>query len=257
MEIHPDTLVTNEETMDDLILGGLKIIQPRQGYRFSIDSILLAHFPDLQGRPRVFDLGTGNGVIALLLAQRHPEAQIVGVDIQEQMAARARRSVVLNRLQEQITIYHTDLREIAVGWEAEQADLVVSNPPFWKVGQGKISQDPEQAVARHELMVTLSQIIAAGKYLLKPGGRLALILPAYRLGETLEEIRQQGLAPYRLRMVHPLINRDAGHFMLEALRGRSVDLKILPPLIIYEHPGVYGEELTRLYRLPRREEQGI
>lgn len=248
-----DYLVGEEETLDDLVLGSLKIIQPRKGYRFSIDAVLLAHFPEMDGVETVVDLGMGNGVMALLLAYRNPQASITGVEIQKQMVQRARRSVLYNHLEQRITITQADINRIPDCWSAGQADLVVANPPFWKKGQGQVSQDPEQAIARHELQVNLSGVVRAARHLLKPGGRFALLQPARRLSEALYEFHQQGLSPQRLRLIHPLANREAGHFLLEAVPLCSSPLRILPPLVIYQSPGIYGEEIRLLYREPQRE----
>lgn len=245
----------SDETWDDLILGGLKIIQPRSGYRFSIDSVLLAHFPDLDNDMQVFELGTGSGVIALLLAYRHKGIHITGLEIQEQMVSRARRSVQYNKLEEQITIVQADINEITGYWPKAQADLIVCNPPFWKKGQGKISLDPEQAVARHELKVTLPAILQASAHLLKPGGRLAMVLPARRLAELFSELVPAALRPVRLRMIHPTMDREAGHFLIEAGKNTRGELVILPPLIVYDRPGVYSQEIQQLYKQSPGEER--
>lgn len=242
--------LSSQESLDDLILGDLKIIQPRSGYRFSIDSVLLAHFPEMSGNLQVFDLGTGNGVIALLMACRNPQAQITGLEIQEQMVERAQRSIQYNRLEKQVNIVTADINDIPHAFSAAQADLVVSNPPFWKRGHGKTSINREQAIARHELQVTLTAIIRAAYYLLKPAGSLALILPAYRFYETLSELTRQGFGLTRLRLIHPTAQREAGHFLVEAARDIKGQLKILPPLTIYQAPGVYAQELQQLYGRP-------
>jgi len=244
-----------DESWDDLILGGLKIIQPRSGYRFSIDAVLLAHFPDLYDGMQVFDLGTGSGVIALLLAYRHKGIHITGLDIQEQMVDRARRSVQYNKLEKRITIIKADINQVTGYWPPAQADLVVCNPPFWKKGQGKVSLDPEQAVARHELKVTLPAILQAGAHLLKTGGRLAMVLPARRLTELFSELAPVGLKPVRLRMIHPTIDREAGHFLIEAGKGTRGEMTIMPPLIIYERAGVYTQEIQHLYERSPGEER--
>lgn len=245
----------SDECWDDLILGGLKIIQPRSGYRFSIDAVLLAHFPDLYDGMQVFDLGTGSAVIALLLAYRHGGINITGLEIQEQMVNRARRSVQYNKLEKQITIVQADINQITGDWPAAQADLIVCNPPFWKKGQGKVSLNPEQAVARHELKVTLPAILQASAHLLKTGGRLAMILPACRLQELFYEVELAGLKPVRLRMIHPTIDREAGHFLIEAGKGTRANLTILPPLVVYERAGVYSQEIQHLYNLSPGEER--
>lgn len=244
----------SDESWDDLILGGLHVIQSRSGYRFSIDAVLLAHFPEVFDGMQIFDLGTGSGVVALLLAYRHSGVHITGLEIQEQMVDRARRSVHYNHLDERITIQQADINQIPSLWTAAQADLVVCNPPFWKNGQGKISRNPEQAIARHELKVCLEAVIKAGSHLLKPGGRLAMILPARRLPELFQHLSQSKLSPARLRMIHPAPGREAGHFLIEAVKRTGSEITILPPLIIYARTGEYSSEIKSMYSLPAGED---
>jgi tRNA1Val (adenine37-N6)-methyltransferase len=163
------------ESIDDLILGNMKIIQPRQGYRFSIDSVILAFFADAGKAKQAVDLGTGSGVIPLLLAYQNQDLKIIGIEIMVAAADRARRSVAYNGLADRINIVDGDIKNINSLLPPGTADLVVANPPFWKKGEGRISQNPEQAVARHEVKVELPEIIAAAAYLLALRGRLCMI----------------------------------------------------------------------------------
>ena len=172
--------MVNQDTLDDLLINDLKVFQARQGYRFSIDAVLLAHFPELEAVKNIIDIGTGSGVIPLLLSQR-TRANITGIEIQEAMAARAAKSVELNNLEGQINIIRADINRIQNLLPAGCADLVVSNPPYWKKGEGKLSANPEEAVARHEIALTLEQLIRQAAYLLVPRGKLALIQRADRL----------------------------------------------------------------------------
>lgn len=241
-------IINAEETLDDLILGNMKIIQATRGYRFSLDAVLLAHFPKFTGVSRVVDLGTGNGVIPLLLAVRAPEVRISGVEIQPAMVDRARRSVRLNGLANRIEIIQEDIKEIAKSLPGGCAELVLSNPPFWRKGAGYISINPEEAIARHELNLTLEELVQQGTYLLCQGGRMAIILRAERLAEAIEIFRHHKLYLKRLRMVHSFIDRDAGLVLLEGQKNRPGSLAILPPLVIYEKPGEYSDEIKQIYR---------
>ncbi|MGB4303000.1 MAG: tRNA1(Val) (adenine(37)-N6)-methyltransferase [Syntrophomonadaceae bacterium] len=229
-------------------------MQSRSGYRFSIDAVLLAHFPELFSDMQIFDLGTGSGVIALLLAYRHSGVRITGVELQEQMVDRARRSVHYNHLEQQITIEQADIKEIPSLWAPAQADLVVCNPPFWKSGQGKLSRNPEQAIARHEIKIDLQAILEAGFHLLKPGGKIAMILPARRLPELFQELSQAKLSPTCLRMIHPAPHREAGHFLIEAAKATRKEITIMPPLIIYTAAGEYSWEIKNIYHQPAGED---
>lgn len=236
-----------DETLDNLILGGLKLIQPQEGYRFSLDAVLLAHFPELTGVELVVDLGTGSGVIPLLLTVRAPQVKIIGVELQDGMVDRARRSVRINGLQDRIEILHADIREIDKSLPGGKAALVVSNPPFWRKGEGHVNRHPEQAVARHELQLNLEELVSQAAYLLAPEGKLVFIQRAARLEESLEKLRRSHLIPTRLRMVHARLDRPAGLVLLEAVKSRRGRLTILPPLIIYAQAGIYSPEIQAIY----------
>ncbi|MEN6461847.1 MAG: tRNA1(Val) (adenine(37)-N6)-methyltransferase [Syntrophomonas sp.] len=239
--------VGDNETLDDLVINGLKIIQPREGYRFSLDSVLLAHFPELHQADKIVDLGTGNGVIPLLLSQREESPRITGVEIQEQMVNRARRSVELNQLQDRIEIINLDINNIQDYWSGGFADLVVSNPPFWRKNEGKLSNNREEAIARHELQVTLSELIRQARYILRSGGRLVLIHRADRLPEIMQEFANNKIAVKKLQTVHALTNKEAKQVLVAGEKGARPGLKILPPLIIYDQPGQYTEQLMSIY----------
>lgn len=240
-------LINSEETLDNLILGDMQLIQANNGYRFSLDAVLLAHFPEVSSLKRAIDLGTGNGIIPLLLAVRAPQARISGVEIQEGMVQRAKRSVSLNGLDERIDIIKADIREIEKSLPGGCAELVLSNPPFWKKGEGKISTNMEEAIARHELNLNLEELIQKGAFLLRQGGRLAVIQRAERLQEAMELFKQNKLRMKRIRMVHSLIDREAALVLMEGQKNGQGKLSILPPLVVYEKPGEYCEELKRIY----------
>lgn len=235
------------ETLDDLLLGGLQIFQAREGYRFSIDAVLLAHFPDLHDVSHIIDLGTGNGVIPLLLAYRKPGVQITGLEIQPQMAERARRSMEHNQLHRDILIKCMDIRTVKECLPAAQAELATCNPPFWKFGEGKINNNHEQAIARHEIAVRLPEIIAAAAHVLKPQGRLAMINRAERLDEIDRSLALQGFGVTRIRMVQSFASDQPKLVLLEGCRiclGQPIEQ---PPLIIYQAPGIYSPEIEALY----------
>lgn len=240
-------LVYEGETLDDLIIGGYKLIQPRQGYRFSIDAVLLSHFPDLKKAKQVVDLGCGNGVIPLLLAARSSDIRITGIEIQEAMVKRAQRSVEYNRLQEQVEIVLGDFREIDKYFPAVSTDLIVSNPPFWGKNEGHLSKNSEEACARHEIAMDLGSLIQAAAYLLKPGGSFCLIHRAERLTAIVNLCTAYRLLPVRLRTVHSFWQEEAKLILLEAQKREQGRLKIMSPLVIYNKPGEYSEEINRFY----------
>lgn len=236
-----------EESLDDLVLGGMKLFQSREGYRFSLDAILLAHFPVLDGIKQAVDLGTGNGVIALLLAYRAPSLRVTGIEIQESMIKRARKNIAFNHLEERIDLIQADIKNIKEYLPPQGAELVVSNPPFWKKGEGKLSLNPEKAVARHELEVELADLVRAAAYILLPRGCFCLIQRAERLQEIARLFSANGLVLRRIRPVYPLPEREARMILLEGQKGGAGGLTILPPLFVYENPGVYSAELQKLY----------
>lgn len=238
--IHPD------ETLDDLRPGGLKIIQKRDGYRFSLDPILLCGFARLDGVTAVLDLGTGSGVIPLLLARRSGATRILGMELQAAAADRARRSVELNGLTERVEIIEGDVRQVTGQLGPGSFDLVLSNPPFRPGGSGRIAPGAERAAARHELAGGLQDFVAAAARLLRPGGRCCLIHLAERLTDLLVELRGAGLEPKRLRLVHSRAGEEARLVLVEARRGGRPGLMVEAPLVIYDGEG-YGAEVLAWY----------
>lgn len=243
----PEGLLQPDESLDDLVLGGLKVIQPRRGYRFSLDAVLLAHFPGPEQPAEAVDLGTGCGVIPLLLAHRFPGCLCYGLEIQADMVDRARRSVACNRLEQHIRIFHHDIRSVAALLPAHSADLVVSNPPFRKVGEGHISQNQSMAIARHELQVELAQVIGAAAYLLPAGGRFCLVHRADRVAEIISLLGPSKLGLKRLRTVHSFPDGPARLVLVEGQKEWRGGADIQSPLVIYDAPGRYSREIKSLY----------
>ena len=240
-------MIRDDETLDDLLVGGLRVIQSRQGYRFSLDAVLLANFASLRGGERVCDLGTGSGVISILLAWRDKTTRITAVEIQEGLCNQAIRSVRLNRMEDRIQVLRGDIRKLEGILSPAGFELAVANPPFWPAGQGRLPIHGEAAVARHELELTLSQLLAGAAYILKPKGRLALVHRAARLDEIMQLAGEHGLGVQRLRTVHPYWQRPANLVLVEAVKGGRTGVEILPPLVIYNDNGQYTEELLEIY----------
>jgi len=216
------------ETIDSFLNGKLQIIQSRQGYRFSVDALLLAEFVSVRSEDVVVDLGAGCGIISLVLAVKRKVGFIVGLELQEELASQAQRNIVLNQLEKKITVIRGDLRHLPIG--PAFAHIVVCNPPYRRQKSGRINPDSSKAIARHELSTKVDDILIAGKALLKEGGRLALIYPANRLAEIFAKMRIQDIEPKRLQIVFPNSYSHAKLAMIEGrLQGKS-GLKILPPL---------------------------
>ena len=217
-----------DETVDTFLNGKLRIIQSRQGYRFSVDALLLAEFVLIKDEDLVIDLGAGSGIISLFLATKRKVAFIVGIELQKELASQAQRNVALNELERKIAIIQGDLRHLPLA--RGFADVVVCNPPYRQQRSGRINPDESKAIARHEIAASLDAILAAAKALLKPGGRLTLIYPANRLTEVFTKMRKEGLEPKRLQIIFPHSASYAKLALIEGrLQGRS-GLKILPPI---------------------------
>lgn len=240
-----DVINEEEETINDLFLQDLKIIQKKKGFRFMIDAVLLAHFASLKKNDRIIDLGTGTAVIPLIMSTREENLQITGVEIQSEMAQMAKRSVSLNKL-DNIRIVENDLKLLDKSFN-QQFNLVVSNPPYYRLNEGKVSENPAEAIARHEIKCNLPDIIATASRLIKGQGRFALIHKAERLGEIFSEFEQEGLVPKRLQSVHSVKNKSAALVLVEAQKGVKNKLEILKPLIIYDDAGNYTQEILDIY----------
>ncbi len=234
------------ERIDDLIINDYKIIQSTQAFRFSLDAVLLAHFAYIRRQAIAVDLGTGSGVIALLLAARNIKS-VIGIEIDPLLADMASRSVTLNEVGSIVSIINADMRRLQGVLPAGKYDLVVSNPPYRRSGTGKISKNDKIINSRHEISVSLAEVIAAAKYLLKYRGRLALIHLPERLPEIFYQMHMQGIEPKRMRIVHSYVDRKACLAMIEGILGGKSGLEIMPPLVIYQQNGIYNDEIQKYY----------
>lgn len=228
------TIVSPDETLEVFCEGRLQIIQKKRGYRFSIDSILLSEFIKIKENEKVIDLGTGCGILPLLLSQKTKSSSFIGVEIQKGLADCARKNVILNHLEDRIIILNQDFRELKNDYPPGAFDVVISNPPYRKYRTGRINPDMEKAIARHEIKANLEDLISVASYLLKPKGRLYLIFPAIRAIDLLTHMRTNRLEPKCLQIVYPRLNEDAKFVLTESFKESGVELKILPPLILHK-----------------------
>lgn len=231
------------------MVAHLSVRQPARGYRFSIDAVLLADFAAAYPGRAVLDLGTGSGVVLLLLARLRPELRCgVGVEIQRELWEFARRNIEENGLAGALSAVHGDFREAQPGLPPGAFDLVVSNPPFRRLGEGRRNPDPRKEIARHEVTCTLSDVFrAAGRYL-SPRGRFAMIGLPQRLPEILSCAAAAGIFPERLRFVHPYADRPANLLLFAGSRRKSQEPTVLPALAVYASSGRRHPELERIYR---------
>jgi len=230
-----------DETIDPLGVTSLRLIQPKQGFRFSLDPFLLCGFSGFRDAQTIYDLGCGNGVIPLLAAGRSLAGRVVGIERQPQMVERARRSVALNEMNSRVTILEGDLREIRQLSPGQEADLVLANPPFRVPGNGRISTHDERAAARHELAGGLADFLQAAHYLLRRGGRCCLVFLPERLPELLMLMQKYHLEPKRMRLVHHRVGEEARLILVEGFKNGRPGLVVEPPLVLY----VAEQELSR------------
>jgi tRNA1Val (adenine37-N6)-methyltransferase len=223
-----------DETLDTFFNGKLQIIQKKKGYRFSVDAILLSQFVRIRKCERVIDLGTGCGILPLLLSQTTKAHFFAGVEIQKGLAECAEKNVFLNHLENRICILRQDFRELKSTFQPGSFDVVLSNPPYRRHQAGRINPSAEKAVARHEIKGTLEDLISIASYLLPPKGRCYLIFPALRAVDLFVALRGEKLEPKRLQFVHPRIVEEAKFVLIESIKNSGVELKIMDPLILHE-----------------------
>jgi len=221
-----------DETLEPFFDGKIQIIQKKKGYRFSVDAILLSQFVRIRKNERVIDLGTGCGILPLLLSQNAKAHSFVGVEIQKGLAECAKKNVALNHLDGKISILGQDFRELKRTFPPGSFDVVLSNPPYRKPQSGRINPSAEKAVARHEIKGTLQDLISTASYLLPPKGRCYLIFPAVRTVDLFVALRGGKLEPKRLQFVHPRREGEAKFVLTESIKTSGVELKIINPLIL-------------------------
>jgi tRNA1Val (adenine37-N6)-methyltransferase len=235
-------------TRDALFGGDLLISQFKDGYRFSMDAVLLAEMTSVQPSDRVIDLGTGCGVVPLILAHRNRGHTWVGIEIQSDLAELARRNVVANRWDARIHILELDIREVQGHFAPGVFDLVVCNPPYRRLTSGRINPNPQRAVARHELMASLEDVCEAAGFLLTDGGRMALVYPASRLAHLMVVIQRHGFAPKRLTCIHSRQQSPATLIHLECRKAGGEELQVEPPFYVYQADGQWSEPMQNLYQ---------
>jgi tRNA1(Val) A37 N6-methylase TrmN6 len=241
-------LLYDDERLDYLLTDeSMKIIQSTTAFSFSLDAVLLAHFayvPFKKGR--ILDLCTGNGVIPLLLSKR-TNATITGVEIQERIYQMAVRNIELNELTDQLKVIHGDLREMQPVLGQSSFDVVTCNPPYFPTpSKDEHNQNEYLTIARHEVYCTLEDVVKACKLHVRPGGKVAMVHRPGRLVDIIALFRSCKLEPKRIQLVYPKKGRDANMLLVEGIRDGKPDLKVLPPLYIYEEDGNYTKEAKEI-----------
>ena len=224
-----EIIVRPGERIDCFMDGRLKLIQSKDGYRFSIDAILLAEFVTIRQGDVVVDLGTGCGVIPLILLLTKRVGYAFALEIQEELAGQASRNALLNKFDDKMRVVMGDIKNPPIA--KESADVVICNPPYRQVKSGRINPDPRRAIARHEIMASIDDILRAARGVLRKKGRLALIYSSVRLADMLVRMRRFNLEPKKIQIIYPDFNSGAKLVLAEAILGGRPGLKISPPIV--------------------------
>ena len=235
------------ERVDDLQRNGYHIIQDPKRFCFGMDAVLLSGFAQAGKGSRVLDLGTGTGIIPILMAAKTQAAELFGLEIQAESADMARRSVFLNHLENRITIAEGDIKEAGEKFDAASFDVITCNPPYMISQHGLQNPDNPKAIARHEVLCTLEDVVRAAAKLLKPGGKLYLVHRPFRLAEIIVTLHTYHLEPKRMKLVYPFIDHEPTMVLIEAVRVAKTRMTVDKPLIIYESQGKYTQEIYDIY----------
>lgn len=242
------SILKEGERIDQLFSTDVKIIQNREVFSYSIDSVLLSRFPEIPSRGLIVDLCSGNGAVGLF-ASTCTKAPIIEVEIQERLADMAERSIHLNHLEDQVQMIHDDLKNLLNHVPRTGVDLILCNPPYFKVSEtSKKNVSEYYLLARHEITTNLEEICDIARHALKSNGRLAMVHRPDRFLDIIDTMRQYNLAPKRIQFVYPKMGKDANMLLIEAIKDGSTDgLKILPPLFVHKENGEYTDDIFEIY----------
>lgn len=236
----------SQNTTDTFFNGALSVMQSRTGYRFSIDAILLASALEPKAGQTVVDLGTGCGIIPLILAYRHPDIRLYGVEMQTDLVELACTNAVQNRMTDRIHIVPADIRQLKAGQVDGPVDMVVCNPPFHSVQSGRLNPNPQRAIARHEIYLNLKQLLTCVHRILRTGGRFAMIYPAERIVDFFSGMRGAGIEPKQMRAIHSRRPEGAKLILAQGVMHGNPGLTVGPPLVIYNDDGTYTDEVQQM-----------
>ncbi len=234
------------EHIDDLQRDGLSIIQKKGTFSFGVDSVLLANFTQVKEKDRVIDIGTGNGIIPILIAAKSSPSHITAIEVQEEMADMASRSVKMNSLEDKIEIIHQDIKDYASSHLSEY-DVVVSNPPYFKAGGALVSDNEAKMIARHEIKLNVDELFYSAGQVLKPRGRFYLIHRPDRLMDIFYASRKHQVEVKKAKMIYSRIKEEPKLIILECIKGAKSEIKWQKPLYIYDESGDYTKEVYEIY----------
>ncbi|WZL73425.1 tRNA1(Val) (adenine(37)-N6)-methyltransferase [Clostridiaceae bacterium 35-E11] len=250
-----EILVKAHERVDDLQCKGLKLIQDPKGFCFGIDAVLLSNFCEIRKNWKVIDLGTGTGIIPILLAGKTQAKKIVGIEIQKEVAEMAQRSVRLNKLEGRVNILHEDINKMIENRASYSFDAVISNPPYMNEGSGLINPESMKAISRHEVKCTLADVIRVASTLLKDRGHFYMVHRPHRLVDIVYLCREYRLEPKKIRFVHPNKNKKPNILLIQCVKYGRPELKFMDPLYVYNEDGGYTQEIHEIYGRACEDEQ--
>lgn len=228
----------------------IRLYQSKLGYRFSVDSLLLYSFINLKKVNTIADLGAGTGIVGMLLAKKYPEAKVTLFEIQDGLVTLAEKNIIQNRLEDRVNVVKCDIRTLPSHTPmSNHFNLVISNPPFRRLKSGRLNEEEEKAIARHEIKLRLKELVEAVSCLLQVKGRFCVIYHPWRLSELIETFRGADLEPKRMRFVHSSVSSEAKMILMEAVKNGKAGLKIDKPLYLYEENGSYSKELKEIYAI--------
>lgn len=242
-----EVALKENERIDDLQRNGYRIIQNPEKFCFGMDAVLLSGFVRVKPGANVLDLGTGTGIIPILLEAKTDAAHLSALEIQEESADMARRSVMLNHLEHKIDIVTGDIKEAESLFDAASFDVITCNPPYMIGKHGITNEGDAKAIARHEILCTLEDIVSRAAKLLKPGGNFFMVHRPFRLAEIMAVLQAYKLEPKRMQLVYPFVDKEPNMVLIEANRGGKPRLTVEKPLIVYKEPGVYMPEIYEIY----------
>jgi tRNA1Val (adenine37-N6)-methyltransferase len=236
-------------TTDSFYDGNIQVMQSRSGYRFSIDAILLAEHAAPRKADKVLDLGAGCGIVSLIMAYRCTDLRIYAVEVQQELADLALTNIRQNRMADRIEVMRADLKLLTPQMTCGPCDLIVTNPPYYKAGSGRINPDSQRALARHEIKTTLQDILQTTRLMLRTAGRFVCVYAAKRTTDILSLMRKEQIEPKIIRMIHSNRASEARLILIEGIKGARPGLKIEPPLILYNEKGGYTNEVQRIFEM--------
>lgn len=250
--------LNENERIDDLEIKGMKIIQNKNGFCFGIDSVLLSDFAkEIKNGAKCVDLGTGTGILGILLCAKTNLSQIIGIEIQEEVAEMANRSIILNNLENKFKIININLKEIKNNkinyLEKNSFDYIITNPPYKKLNTGKINENEKKLISRHEITANLDDFIEVANYLLKDKGTIFMVHRPERLADILEKMRKEKIEPKEIKFVYPKVNEEPNLILIKGVKNAKTFLKINKPLYIYNEDGSYTDEILKIYNKKRED----